>query len=361
MMPVKQLSSFLKITKELCATPAFQTVRDFVGSSDLTDDYRFRLTGRSSVSLSLQDLSANSDLQLIHDRNNNSQIDAGELITNSTKGGKNIESIHAILDAGNYYIRVYAASHCQNTTYGLSFNAVRTDHATTEVNEISKQQNPTPPISIPPVLTPPISTPPISAPPVLTPPISTPPVLTPPISAPPIPAPPISTPPISAPPVLTPPVKSGPENLFALSSSQQQAQLGINLNSTNYQAGGNTFVRANNDTPFWCTEYAYGRAIEKGLFADGQGIGASIWGDAGSWDDHIGLDNVKSQARTNSFIIWNPNQAGAGSLGHVGFVEEVYADGSFLISEANWNGLDFNLRLVNPASPAFTQAEFIYL
>jgi hypothetical protein len=39
----------------------------------------------------------------------------------------------------------------------------------------------------------------------------------------------------------------------------------------------------------------------------------------------------------------------------------VYADGSFLISEANWNGLDFNLRLVNPASPAFTQAEFIYL
>ncbi|UBF25014.1 CHAP domain-containing protein [Kovacikia minuta CCNUW1] len=328
MMLSSMLNNLLQINKELSLSSSFQTIRDFVGSSNLNDDYRFSLIGRSSISLSLQDLHANGDLQLIQDRNNNSRIDAGEVIATSTQSGKRREFIHSILDSGTYYIRVYAVSQCQNTTYGLSFKMAETEQPGTDVSDGGKE-NIVPPVVVPPVVVPPVVVPPVVVPPVVVP------------------------PPISG--------KTGPEDLFALSSSQQQIRLGVNLQATSYQASGNSFVRANNDSTFWCTEYAYGRAIEKGLFSDGQGIGGTIWGNADSWDDHIGLSNVKSQARANSFIIWDSNQAGASSFGHVGFVEEVYSDGSFLISEANWNGLDFNLRLINPGSVAYNQAKFIYL
>ncbi|QJB44416.1 CHAP domain-containing protein [Dolichospermum flos-aquae] len=106
-------------------------------------------------------------------------------------------------------------------------------------------------------------------------------------------------------------------------------------------------------------KYAYGRAIEKGLFQNNRGIGETVSLNAGSWDDQIGLSNVKCTPRINSFIIFDSETGGTtDSRGHVGFVEQVYADGSFLISESNWgNYLGFGLRHLS----AGTKAKFIYL
>jgi surface antigen len=145
------------------------------------------------------------------------------------------------------------------------------------------------------------------------------------------------------------------------SKDQQRNWLGINPNSSAYLSSGNKFVAANGSggTSLWCTDYAYGRAIETGLFQNNQGIGKTVSLNAGSWDDQIGLSNVKYTPRVNSFIIFDGETGGTtDSRGHVGFVEQVYADGSFLISESNWgNYLGFGLRHLS----AGTKAKFIYL
>jgi Ca2+-binding RTX toxin-like protein len=135
------------------------------------------------------------------------------------------------------------------------------------------------------------------------------------------------------------------------------SDFGINLNSVNYQAAGNKIVEGNNDPTFWCTEFAYGRAIEKGLFQNKQGFGAKGFGDAGQWDDNLG--GWTRQAKANSFVVWDPWQGGAKEAGHVGFVERVNSDGSFTISEANWSGQYFNSRTVYPGTTAFNSAKFV--
>lgn len=181
-----------------------------------------------------------------------------------------------------------------------------------------------------------------------------------------------------------------PETLVNLAPQTQQSILGINLNSTHYQDSGNTFVQGNNWSmgfghAFQCVEYAYGRAMERGLFQNQQGIGAYVDGDAHTWDNdisgsvyadrlHYQAGSGSSQARSNSFVVWegnlnltatHPNGSWetyfTGSAGHVGFVEHVYADGSYLVSEGNAGGQTFRLSYVTPSSPHYQYAEFIYL
>ncbi|BBD55141.1 hypothetical protein NIES204_24420 [Planktothrix agardhii NIES-204] len=137
----------------------------------------------------------------------------------------------------------------------------------------------------------------------------------------------------------------------------------INLNSTNYSRSGNKFVASNGTggTYLWCTDFAFGRALEKGLLQNYSGLGGKISGNAGVWDDQAG--SWGRQARANSLIVWDPNQGGAGSVGHVGFVERVNSDGSFVISEANFGSarMSFNSRTINPGTNAFNSAKFVYL
>ncbi len=139
--------------------------------------------------------------------------------------------------------------------------------------------------------------------------------------------------------------------------------LGINFNSINYQAQGNKFVAANGTggTYLWCTDFAFGRASEKGLIQNYSGLGGKISGHAGQWDDQAGSWTRQTQA--NSFVVWDPNQGGAGSVGHVAFVERVNSDGSFTISEANFGTakMSYNSRTISPGSNTFNSAKFIPL
>lgn len=183
---------------------------------------------------------------------------------------------------------------------------------------------------------------------------------------------------IPRPPDWMPPNMYDPRTLVGLSPQAQQNIFGINLDSIHYQASGNTFVAGNNDSTFQCVEYAYGRAMERGLFQNQQGIGSVVNGDAYTWDDDIWgswyhdrlrdqAGSATSQARVNSFVVWegnlNLNNGGyiTGPGGHVGFVEKVYADGSYIVSEGNVGGKPFGLSYVTPTSPQYQYAEFIYL
>lgn len=153
----------------------------------------------------------------------------------------------------------------------------------------------------------------------------------------------------------------GGKTVFIEQSTPSEFQ--INLNSANYSRSGNKFVASNGTggTYLWCTDFAFGRALEKGLLQNYSGLGGKISGHAGVWDDQAG--NWGRQARANSLIVWDPNQGGAGSVGHVGFVERVNANGSFVISEANFGSarMSFNSRTINPGTSAFNSAKFVYL
>lgn len=77
-----------------------------VGGSDTTDYYSFGLNAIRDVTLSLSDLEGNARLRLIHDKNNNDQIDAGEVIASSNRSGERAETINKVLASGNYFAEI---------------------------------------------------------------------------------------------------------------------------------------------------------------------------------------------------------------------------------------------------------------
>ncbi len=109
------------------------TVKDFVGTGDLQDFYRIQLNGNSNtLAIALKDLTADADVYLIRDINNNGILDAGETIAVSNKAGTLTEQIdQQNLSAGSYYIGVSAYS--GSTNYTLSVAAFNTTLPTTSV------------------------------------------------------------------------------------------------------------------------------------------------------------------------------------------------------------------------------------
>jgi hypothetical protein len=105
-----------------------QSFRDRVDNLDLNDFYSFNLSSRSSFHLNLDKLKADADVALIGDANNNGQFDQGEVLSASTRSGKQAESINEILGAGSYYIRVYPDGNAK-TNYKLTVWATPLDDA----------------------------------------------------------------------------------------------------------------------------------------------------------------------------------------------------------------------------------------
>lgn len=160
------------------------------------------------------------------------------------------------------------------------------------------------------------------------------------------------------------------------------AELGINLSGAYYQASGNQLIDWNTKNlgahNFECTEFAYGRAIERGLFQNNQGIATVLTTAAHDWDDRVEKSKYSSQLQTqpraNSIVVWEANQnfswtEGNGTYtyntdsvsGHVAFVEKVNPDGSFLISEGSPQLSQPAVRWMKAGTPPATAAKFIYL
>ena len=115
-----------------------------VSTSDTLDIYRVNLVQYSNLSLSLNNLSANADLQLLDS--------AGALLASSTNTGTASESMVRALNAGTYFVRVNSVN--SNTPYTLStatsfinaaptslqFNLNKTSFSNTETLTISSGQ-----------------------------------------------------------------------------------------------------------------------------------------------------------------------------------------------------------------------------
>lgn len=107
-----------------------------------------------------------------------------------------------------------------------------------------------------------------------------------------------------------------------------------------------------------CTSYAAHKADQHiGNFFN-QMVGpngkSGTFGNAGNWDEnaiYIGFPVLRSPKAGTILSIY-PNKAGAGSVGHVAYVERVNSNGTFDRSEYNWypNSLSYNEQYAKPNS-----------
>jgi hypothetical protein len=111
-LPTTSPSNSLTTAQDLGVLSSSLSLNDFVGTADPNDYYRFTLANPSDFSLSLTNLTADADVQLL---NNN-----GSLITRSATSGTSPESIFRTLAAGTYYIRVYQFTGDTNYTLSLT-------------------------------------------------------------------------------------------------------------------------------------------------------------------------------------------------------------------------------------------------
>lgn len=111
--PVDGAGNTLAAARNIGTLSGTKSFRDWVGSSDLTDYYRFDLTQTSSLSLNLNGMGANADLRLLSS--------TGAVLASSINGGVGADSISRTLNAGTYYAQVFSVS--GNTNYDLSLTA----------------------------------------------------------------------------------------------------------------------------------------------------------------------------------------------------------------------------------------------
>lgn len=103
---------------------ASQTFNDYVGLGDPNDFYRFQLNTTSSITVTLSNLSADADFQLIQDSNNDGMINAGEVLAYPWQFGSLSETLTMGLSAGTYYIRVFPYSGSTHYTLTASASAI---------------------------------------------------------------------------------------------------------------------------------------------------------------------------------------------------------------------------------------------
>ncbi len=106
------------------------TFKNFVGSANDNEYYRFSLAGTSNFNLSLSGLTDSANVQLIYDNNGNGQVNYDVTLASVYGYSSSPGSINQTLGAGTYYIRVYTNSPSYNTNYTLNLSATPTPPTT---------------------------------------------------------------------------------------------------------------------------------------------------------------------------------------------------------------------------------------
>jgi trimeric autotransporter adhesin len=114
-LPADSVGNTLLTAKNLGVLTGTRSLQEFVGTTDPNDYYRFTLNSSSYLTLNLNGLSADGDVQLLNA--------SGQQIAISNGPGVNAENIAASLAAGTYYIRIYPEV-ANNTSYTLGLSVV---------------------------------------------------------------------------------------------------------------------------------------------------------------------------------------------------------------------------------------------
>jgi len=84
----------------------FTTVSDRVGGTDPFDVYRINAQTRSRLNVAVEGMDRGVMLQMIHDRNRNRQIDAGEVVQQLTSRNSVRQTFQMNVQAGIYFLRL---------------------------------------------------------------------------------------------------------------------------------------------------------------------------------------------------------------------------------------------------------------
>ena len=101
-----------------------RTFRDFVGTTDSNDYYRFTLNQVHDAELTLFGMDQNANLELyIGDQKPDGSVEIGNRIDFSFNSGTRDDSIARSLGAGTYFVRVVPGTDRTDTRYSLRLNA----------------------------------------------------------------------------------------------------------------------------------------------------------------------------------------------------------------------------------------------
>ncbi|WP_392535780.1 calcium-binding protein [Nostoc sp. C117] len=103
-----------------------QTIKEFVGSVDPVDYYKFSLTSTNDVTFQLSGVTQNYlDVAIYYDKNNNGLIETGEQLYIDYAGSSRNGQITTTLGAGSYYIGIFPDANYNNvnSNYSLQLSA----------------------------------------------------------------------------------------------------------------------------------------------------------------------------------------------------------------------------------------------
>ena len=116
-------NSTLSFSRDLGILPESLDIRDFVGTNNPNDYYRFTVPSNGEFGLTLGAVTENARVELIKDFNQNGEIDTGDgdIITSGSASSSSNGNINRAIEAGTYYLRVYPSFFDGNTNYDLRF------------------------------------------------------------------------------------------------------------------------------------------------------------------------------------------------------------------------------------------------
>lgn len=121
------LSNDLSLANNLGSLNGTQTVQGVVGDNNPAKLYRFTTTTSSNFNLTLNNLQADADVELIRDINGDQKIQVNDILAVSDQPGTAAEAIDINgLVAGTYYVRVYSYQNTDNTNFTLKLSATPT-------------------------------------------------------------------------------------------------------------------------------------------------------------------------------------------------------------------------------------------
>jgi hypothetical protein len=114
----------LPVARDIGVFSGTFSAKDFVGTIDSSDFYKFTLNDISNLQFNVKGSSANTQIRLIRDINNNGLVDNGEILASDTNFSSTfLSGVTQDLPAGTYFANIQPGSTSSSTLYEMTLVA----------------------------------------------------------------------------------------------------------------------------------------------------------------------------------------------------------------------------------------------